>query len=198
VEPTGFAGGSPPEPLYRGEIPELLTDRKRIMVVGSGGAGKTTLALKLGELTRLPVVHLDRHNWHSGWVPTPADEWRPKVEALAASDEWIIDGNYGGTLGIRVRRCDAIVFFDFNRVTCLWGAAKRAFLQRGASRPDMPEGCPERLDWAFLRWIWGYSRVSRPKVLSAIERASDDVEVVMVRNRRQARNLLESMRAVPV
>jgi adenylate kinase family enzyme len=169
---------------------------KRIMIVGSGGAGKTTLAIKLGEITGLPVVHLDRHNWKPGWVSTPEDEWKEIVTRLVAADEWIIDGNYGGTLGIRVRRSDTIIFFDFNRIVSLWGAVKRFLFQRGRSRPDMTEGCPERLDLAFLRWIWNYNRTSRPKVLRAIERAPKHVRVITLRNRRDVREFLAEVRSV--
>ena len=174
-----------------------MTGAKRIMVVGSGGAGKTTLALKLGEATGLPVIHLDRHNWNPGWVPTPEDEWKEIVRELAATDRWIIDGNYGGTLITRARRCDTIVFFDFNRLISLWGAVKRATFHRGRSRPDMAEGCSERLDLAFLRWIWNYNSVSRPKVLRAIEQAPEGVRVISVRNRREVRELLNQLGSIP-
>lgn len=176
----------------------MLGGRKRIMVVGSGGAGKTTLAVNLGELTGLPVIHLDRHNWKPGWVSTPDDEWTEIVRGLVAADAWIIDGNYGSTLDMRARRCDTIIFFDFNRVVALWGAVKRAVLQRGRSRPDMAEGCPERLDLAFLKWIWSYNKVSRPKVLAAIEEAPKGALVITVHNRRQVRQFLSELRSFSV
>ena len=171
----------------------MLVGRKRIMVVGSGGAGKSTFSRALGEITKLPVIHLDYHNWRPGWVPTPTQEWRAQVENLAAGEEWIIDGNYGGTLATRVKRCDAIVFFDFNRFTCLWGVVKRFFFQRGKPRPDMGEGCPERLDWAFIRWVWGYRKTSRFKVVHAIDLAEPDVRIVTVKTRYDVRNLLKAV-----
>lgn len=165
------------------------------MVVGSGGAGKTTFALKLGQLLGLPVIHLDRHFWNPGWIPTPKDEWKVVVRGLAETDEWIIDGNYGGTLDIRVRRCDAIIFFDFSRISSLKGALTRSLVQRGRTRPDMSDGCPERFDWEFLRWIWNYKKSSRPRVSNAIDQAGDDVQVVTLRNRREVRNLLDVLEA---
>lgn len=175
-----------------------LIGRKRIMVVGSGGAGKTTLAINLGHLTGLPVIHLDRHNWKPGWVSTPDDEWKEIVRGLAAAEEWIIDGNYGGTLDIRARRCDAIIFLDFNRVAALWGAVKRALTQRGRARPDMAEGCPERLNLSFVRWIWSYNKVSRPKVLSAITKAPDGTLIIALHDRQRVQELLSALRSVPV
>ena len=174
----------------------MLIDRKRIMIVGSGGAGKSTLARELSEVTGLPVVHLDRYFWRPGWVATPSEERRGRVELLAAADAWIIDGNYGGTPSIRVERCDAILFFDFNRITCLLRAVKRSLLHRSRSRPDLAEGCRERLDWAFLRWIWAYPKSSRARVIEAIEAAGDDVEVLIFKSRRRVRSEMEGLRAV--
>jgi len=65
---------------------------RRIALVGPGGAGKSTLARRLGARLGLPVVHLDAEHWHPGWVETPAEEWAEKVRALASGERWIIDG----------------------------------------------------------------------------------------------------------
>jgi len=164
------------------------------MVVGSGGAGKSTFARALHDFTGLPLIHLDREHWQPGWVEPPRDEWRRTVEGLARRDRWIIDGNYGGTLEIRVARADTIVFFDFPRWLCLWGVVKRRVM-RGA-RPDMAEGCPERLDLAFLRWVWGYRRSARPRVLKAIGNAPAATTIITLRSRRDVRSRLKDLRSV--
>ena len=78
----------------------------RVAVVGPVGAGKSTFAAALGERTGLPVVHLDRHFWHPGWVETPRDEWRRRQAELFAGDRWIADGNYGRTFDERFSRAD--------------------------------------------------------------------------------------------
>ena len=75
---------------------------QRILIIGSGGAGKSTLARRLGELTGIPVIHLDAHYWLPGWVVTPKEEWAGKVDALLQGDRWIMDGNFGSTLKQRL------------------------------------------------------------------------------------------------
>jgi len=175
-------------------VQPTLRERRRILVVGSGGAGKSTFARQLGELTGLPVVHLDRHFWHAGWKATPTDEWNATVARLATAPEWIMDGNFGGSLAIRAPRCDAVVFFDFPRLVCLWGVLQRWFRFRGQTRPDMTEGCPERMSLEFLWWIWRYPRRSRQRILTALASVGRDVLVIRVTSRRAVAKILDAAR----
>jgi adenylate kinase family enzyme len=117
------------------------------------------------------VIHLDREHWRPGWVETPRDEWESRVRELAAAERWIIDGNYGGTIKMRLERADTIVFLDFGRVRCLRGAITRRIRYRNQTRPDMSEGCPEQLTWQFLRWIWDYRRTKRPGIQEMLSEA---------------------------
>lgn len=96
-----------------------------------------------------------------------------------------------GTLDVRVQHCDAVVFFDVGRLTCLWGVVRRVIAHAGRSRPDMAEGGPERFDWTFVRWLWRFPDDVRPRVVRVIEHAGAGVEVAVVRSRRDARALLD-------
>lgn len=138
---------------------------RRVLVIGSGGSGKSTFSVALGARLELPVIHLDREYWHAGWVPTLADEWRARVAELIAGEAWVIDGNYGGTMAARLAACDTVIFLDLPRIQCLWRVVRRAMRFAGRSRPDMTPGCPERLSWEFLGWIWTYPSRRRPEVL---------------------------------
>src|SRR5687768_10312617 len=93
---------------------------KKILVIGSGGSGKSTLARQLGELLGIEVKHLDRLYWQAGWTEPSKEEWLHKVKALTSEDSWVMDGNFGGTLEVRMQRCDTIVFLDLPRPLCLW------------------------------------------------------------------------------
>ena len=141
---------------------------KRILVIGQGGAGKSTFATRLGQILGLKVVHLDSIYWRAGWIETPKDEWHTTVENLLEGDNWIIDGNYSGTLKQRLAAADAVIFLDLPRRICVWRVIRRAVQYRSKTRPDMAEGCPERLNMKFLLWIWNYRRRSRPHVLELV------------------------------
>jgi adenylate kinase family enzyme len=151
---------------------------KRVLVIGSGGSGKSTLAARIGARTGLPVVHLDRLHWSAGWVATPAEEWTRTVGEIAAREAWVMDGNYGGTLELRLAACDLVVFLDVPRLRCLWRVVWRRLRHRGHARPDMAPGCAERLDMEFIRWVWTYPRRRRPGVLAKVDAAGKPLVVL--------------------
>lgn len=166
---------------------------QRVLVIGPGGSGKSTVSVQIGELTGLPVVHLDALYWQPGWVPTPEPEWREAVAALAAGDQWVMDGNYGGTLDIRLPRCDSVVFLDLARYVCISRIVSRWLRFAGRSRPEMAPGCPERLSWDFLVWVWTYPHRRRPDILRRLVALSPDHEIHVLSSRRDVAGFLTQL-----
>jgi adenylate kinase family enzyme len=134
---------------------------QRVLVIGPCGAGKSTAAVELGRLLELPVHHLDRLHWRAGWVESSRAELLEELAPILAGDRWLIDGNYGGTMGERLERADTVVYLDYPTWLCLWRAFERFRRYRGRSRPDMTPGCPERFDPAFFRYIFTFRRGPR-------------------------------------
>ncbi len=164
---------------------------RRVAVVGSGGAGKSTFARRLGASTGLPVIHLDELYWRPGWVPTPDDEWREIMTDLVAGDAWIIDGNYSRTMDLRAQTADTVLLLDYAPVGNLTRALRRTIFNHG--RAIQAPGCPEHLDWEFLRWIATYRRRSRPRVFAQLEVGAPDLDVRVLRRPRDAKRFLESV-----
>lgn len=84
---------------------------KRVLVIGPGGSGKSTLSTALGEILGIEVIHLDRFYWSAGWIEMPKDKWATTVDELLSRDAWIMDGNYSGTLAKRISASDTIPRF---------------------------------------------------------------------------------------
>jgi adenylate kinase family enzyme len=154
---------------------------KRIMIVGSSGAGKSCFARELQIITKLPLYHLDQMFWKPGWIESDQIDFRDRVKVLVAKDEWLIDGNYGNTISIRAERADVIIFLDYPRWLCVWRALKRfviGWLWQG-NRSDVPRSCRERMTWSFFLWIWTYPYRGRKKALRQINAGGFPLEKVV-------------------
>jgi len=167
---------------------------QRCLVLGSGGAGKTTFSLALGQITGIPVVHLDRHFWQPGWRALAPEDWEARVRALAERPSWIMDGNYGGTLDVRLAFADAVVFLDTPRLQCITGVLRRRWAWRGRSRPSLPDGCRERITPRFLHWIWTYPTLRRPALLTRLGELGPETAVHVLRGRREQDRFLAAAR----
>lgn len=166
---------------------------RKVLVIGSSGAGKSVLAARLARRTGLPLIHLDAIYWSPGWVKTPKEEWARTVDALLARDAWIIDGNYAGTMDRRLAACDTVVFLDLPRAVCLWRAVKRRIVYARGSRPDMTDGCDERLTWQFIQWIWQYPGKRRPGVLAKLSALRPDQRAAVLRSTAEVEAFLRTV-----
>lgn len=162
------------------------------MVVGPAGSGKSTFARELGALLDLPAIHLDTLYWRPGWTEPPFEEFAEQVAAAAAGERWVIDGNYSRAFAPRFARTDLVVFLDVPRRTSLWRVTKRRILNHGKTRPEMAPGCPEKVDFAFYRFIWEWPR-RRPALVAALQQAqATGVRVVVLRRQAQVRAFLRN------
>lgn len=162
------------------EILRALAGAQRIAIIGSPGAGKSTLARDLAARTGLPLVHLDQLHWRPGWVAAAPDEWQVRAAAAAAAERWIIDGNYSVTLGARLARADLMLWLDLPTMICLWRVAKRVMGGLGRVRADMAPGCPERIDAEFLLYVARFRADIRPRLVAAL--ADPSAQVIAIKN----------------
>jgi adenylate kinase family enzyme len=133
------------------------------MIIGPCGSGKSTLARALGGRLGLPVFHMDQLAWRPGWIESDTAELRARVLRITETAEWVFDGHYGGTLDLRLARADTVVYLDFPIWLCLWRVIRRVVTWRGRTRPDMTEGCPERLDLGFLLYVMRWNTGPGPR-----------------------------------
>jgi adenylate kinase family enzyme len=139
----------------------------RVVILGRGASGKSTLAKRLGSITGLPVIELDRIFWGPGLVATPRDQWAIAQEKLVAEDRWIMDGDLGpyDVVEVRLQAADTIIFLDFSFVRCAWRAIRRS---------------RERAD--FWRWLWAYRYQSRPTFIQSIANHASTAELHVLRD----------------
>ncbi|MBP1963270.1 DNA topology modulation protein [Paenibacillus aceris] len=169
---------------------------RKIILIGSGGSGKSSLARELGDILAIRVYHLDAIFWKPGWVSTPKEEQIRVQEELISLDKWIIDGNYGGTIDIRLRSADTIIFFDLSKWLCLYRVLKRRIQYHKKNRIDMGEGCEERIDLQFLKWVWEYPEKQKPKILEKLRALSQEKEIIIIKSPKAVKEFLEKVKSL--
>lgn len=154
---------------------------KKVIVIGSPGAGKSTFARKLRDKTALPLYYLDLL-WHRpDRTNLPEEEFDARLDALIQKDRWIIDGNYRRTLEVRLRACDTVFFLDYPLDTCLSGAEARI----GKPREDFPWIEPV-FDAAFKQWILDFSKDQLPQIYALLEKYSAGRDIFTFTSREDA------------
>lgn len=153
---------------------------QRVVILGRGGAGKSTLARRLGAVTGLPVTELDALFWQPGLTPADPARWRARQHELLLRDAWILDGDlghYDSALGERLRAADTVIVLNFGLLRCAWRT-----LRRGRERAD------------YWQWVRAYRRQSLPAIIRAVRRDAPQARLYVLRHPRTASRLLARTR----
>lgn len=154
---------------------------KKVIVIGCPSSGKTTFAEKLNKCTGLPLYYLDAI-WHKpDKTHIPREEFDERIKDIFNTPEWIIDGNYGRTIEMRMKECDTVFLFDLPTEVCLQGATDRI----GKGRYDMP-WIETELDPEFELFIREFSETTLKKIYELIEKYKAGKMVVIFKSREEA------------
>lgn len=164
---------------------------KKVIVIGCPGSGKTTFAEKLNKTTGLPLYYLDAV-WHKpDKTHIPREEFEQRIAEIFETPEWIIDGNYGRTIEMRLKECDTVFLFDLPTEVCLQGATERI----GKERYDLPwletEPDPE-----FMRFIEEFPQTTLPKIYELIEKYKSEKQVVIFKSRKDADEYISLLKRI--
>ena len=128
----------------------------------------------------------------SAW-PVMRPEFDALLETELARDCWVMDGNFCRTLARRLEFADTVIFLRTSRLICLTGVLRRWIRYHGRSRPDLAAGCPEKIDPAFLRYIWNYEKVTRPRVEELLASRPERCRLIRLNSRREAEHFLRTL-----
>jgi adenylate kinase family enzyme len=170
---------------------------ERIMVVGiSAGVGKSTFARRLGGILGIEVTHLDSLFWKPGWVEATHEEFSAPQKEIVQKPQWIIEGNYSSTFELRFQYADTIIYLELPLYVCLYRVLKRWLTNLGNTRPDMGEGCEEKMDWAFLKFIvttYGSRKGKMKERMESFQSLGPEKKVFKLKSKKDITAFLESL-----
>lgn len=160
---------------------------QKVMVIGCPGSGKSTFSKALHDATKLPLYHLDMMYWNADGTTVPKSVFTERLRQVLDKESWIIDGNYGSTLELRMQYCDTIFFLDYPLDVCIDGIKSR----KGKLRADMPYIPPDDEDNEFMEFVNSYSTASRPKVVELLRKYSHK-RIIIFEDRNEANEFLSN------
>ena len=166
----------------------------KIAIIGYSVSGKSTLAKKLSEIYNCPLLYLDTIQFEANWKIRDIDEGRLMVGEFLKNDSWIIDGNYREFLQEkRLQDADKIIFMNFPRRICFPQAFKRYLHYKNKTRESMADGCNEKFDLEFIKWLLFEGRKKSIKNhYNEICKCYKD-KITIFRNNKDVENFLASL-----
>lgn len=156
----------------------LPSTSQRIVVVGTGGSGKTTLARQISQQLSIPHIELDALHWEPHWQEAEPDVFRSRVDQVLTGDRWVVDGNYSVVRDIVWSRATTLVWLDYSFPLTLYRITRRT-LWRAFTQEEMWNGNRESWRIAFSKdsmivWVlrtWADRRKKYPILLQQPEYA---------------------------
>lgn len=161
---------------------------QKVIVIGCPGSGKSTFSKALHDVTGLPLYHLDMMYWNADGTKTPRCAFMERLYQALGKEFWIIDGNYGSTMELRMQFCDTVFFLDYPLEICLDGIKSR----KGRERTDIPCAMPEDEDNEFIEYVNNYNSVSRPVVMELLRKYSHK-RIIIFADRNRANEFLSQV-----
>lgn len=167
----------------------------KVIVIGCSGTGKSTLALQLEQILKIPVFHLDQLFWSKNWQSISQAEFIKKQEDVLKNEpQWIIDGNYADSLELRLAYADTIIFLDLPRFVYFPRIFKRYLQNYGKVRVDMADGCQEQLDFEFIQFVWTFKRQHYDKLVKKIAKRTPQQQFVHLTTRKSVTDYLAALK----
>ncbi|EGA5807956.1 AAA family ATPase [Listeria monocytogenes] len=156
------------------ELQTVLKNKEKVLIIGPNGAGKSTFATELGKHYDFEVCHLDKLFWQENWNAVAKAHFEDKVDNIMSSKKkYIIDGDYFFNLEKRLEHADLVIWIKIPLFLCVANIIKRRFKYMTNVRPDVTEGCDEKLNLSFLLYALKYNKRSGKQTKELLDNVYD-------------------------
>jgi len=148
---------------------------KKVIIIGGGGSGKSSLADRIGKYTNYPVYHLDNLLLDSNWIKKDKSQWEEISQVFLTKDVGVVDGNYSSSMPNRVKWADVIIYIDISTCVQLWRIVSRYIRNKLGldKRCGFPDESKEKLNWGFILWTYHWNKRHKTKIISLMETQKD-------------------------
>lgn len=160
-----------------------LKEYSKILICGISGAGKTTLARSISKEYGHKPIYLDRYFWKENWTQRSTEELYSLVGHEIKSDKWVLEGALLKIVRRYSDNADLIIWLQPSKYVAIYRVLKRAILNYGKVREEFAEGCHEKINFSFIKWIWNYSKNKDAEIEAILENSS--AKVIKVSNSKQ-------------
>lgn len=161
---------------------------RRVIIIGSPGAGKSTFSQKLSDVTGLPLYHLDLLYHRADHTIVSRSEFDQQLAQILEQNAWILDGNYQRTMEWRMEACDTVFLLDYPTELCLAGAKSRI----GQSRADFP-WVAEQLEDELQQKILNFSTDKLPQIYELLHKYQAEKNIIIFQTRTAADSYLQQL-----
>ena len=126
-----------------------MGDMKRVVVIGSSGAGKSTFAKKLADILGEPHIELDTLHWEENWTVPVIDDFRARVSTVISAERWVVDGNYSVVRDLVWAKATTVIWLNYSLRIALWRVFWRS-LRRAVTKETLFAGNRETFGSLFL------------------------------------------------
>lgn len=164
-----------------------ILEYKKIIILGNGGSGKSTLGEKLSKKLNIPVYHLDRLTFKTGWVRVDEKEFTEKLKNILSEENWIVEGwSYNTTIPMRLQAAELIIYLEFNVWLCNWYALKRHLQYTFKQNPyDPPNSNIWKKTIRMIKAMWMVHKIYEPQLWKLLHKYTETKTIVRVKNRKE-------------
>ena len=168
----------------------------RIIIIGNGGTGKSTLGDKLSKILNIDVTHLDKITFKPGWIRVDEEEFKKNLTDIISKEDWIIEGwSYHSTLRMRLEASTIIIYLKYSVFFCYWNALLRHIKYSFRQNPYDPDSSPIlKKTSKMVKAMWKVYKEYEPELQTMLDEFKDKKNILTFGKRKDLNEFVNKVK----